>query len=121
MRTLHVLIGKRLADLAMIVAIQKSQGASAAVALVKTSVGTDTGDAINDIVEQLRDRESVMHDAAEDHWSRSLTLSRWITVAGTIFNMLLVGIAARLVYMDALCRPRNCAIRSCGSSARRRS
>jgi signal transduction histidine kinase len=100
MRTLHVLIGKRLADLAMIVAIQKSQGTSAAVALVKTSVGTDTGDAINDIVEQLRDRESAMHDAAEDHWSRSLTLSRWITVAGTIFNMLLVGIAARLVYMD---------------------
>ena len=29
-----------------------------------------------------------------------MTLSRWVTVAGTIFNMLLVGIAARLVYMD---------------------
>jgi len=27
-------------------------------------------------------------------------LSRWITVAATIFNMLLVGVAARLVYMD---------------------
>jgi signal transduction histidine kinase len=100
MRTLHVLIGKRLADLAMIVAIQKSQGTSAAIALVKTSVGSDTGEAINDIFDQLRDRESAKHGAAEDHWYRSLTLSRWITVAGTIFNMLLVGIAARLVYMD---------------------
>src|SRR5580704_9929606 len=100
MRTLHVLIGKRLADLAMIVAIQKSQGAPAAIALVKTSVGSDTGEAMNDVLEQLRERESAEHRAAEDHWSRSLALSRWITVAGTIFNMLLVGIAARLVYLD---------------------
>ena len=100
MRTLHVLIGKRLADLAMIVAIQKSQGTSAAIALVNTSVGSDTGEAINDIFDQLRDRESAKHSVAEDHWSRSLTLSRWITVAGTIFNMLLVGVAARLVYVD---------------------
>jgi signal transduction histidine kinase len=100
MRTLHVLIGKRLADLAMLVAIQKSQGTSAAVALVKTSVGTDTGEAINDVVEQLRERESAEHRAAQDHWARALTLSRWITLAGTIFNMLLVGVAARLVYKD---------------------
>jgi signal transduction histidine kinase len=100
MRTLHVLIGKRLADLAMIVAIQKSQGTSAAIALVKTSVGTDTGDAINDILEQMRERESAQHSVAEDHWTGSLTLSHWITVAGTIFNMLLVGVAARLVYID---------------------
>jgi signal transduction histidine kinase len=99
-RALHVLIGKRLADLAMIVAIQKSQGPSAAVALVKTSVGSDTGEAINDILDQLRGRESLEHSAAQEHWSQSLILSRWITVAATIFNMLLVGIAARLVYMD---------------------
>jgi signal transduction histidine kinase len=100
MRTLHVLIGKRLADLAMVVAIQKSQGTSAAIALVKTSVGADTGEAISDVLEQLRERESAEHGAAEDHWTRSLTLSRWITLAGTIFNMLLVGVAARLVYKD---------------------
>jgi signal transduction histidine kinase len=100
MRSLHVLIGKRLADLSMLVAIQKSQGVSAAVALLKASVGLDTGEAINDTLEQLRDRESAEHGAAEDHWFKSLTLSRWIVVAGTFFNMLLVGIAARLVYMD---------------------
>jgi len=100
MRTLHVLIGKRLADLAMLVAIQKSEGPSAAIALVKTSVGTDTGEAINEVLDQLRDRESAVHRTAQDHWNRSLTLSRWITVAATIFNMLLVGLAARLVYLD---------------------
>jgi signal transduction histidine kinase len=99
-RNLHVLIGKRLADLAMLVAIQKAQGTAAAIALVKTSVGSDTGEAINDVLEQLRRREFLKRLAAEGYWSQSLTLSRWITVAGTIFNMLLVGVAARLVYMD---------------------
>jgi signal transduction histidine kinase len=48
----------------------------------------------------LRNRESREHEAAEQNWSRSLILSRWVTIAGTIFIMLLVGIAARLVYMD---------------------
>jgi signal transduction histidine kinase len=100
MRTLHVLIGKRLADLAMIIAIQKSQGTSAAIALIKTSVGSDTGEAINDVVEQLHERESAERRAAEDRWARALMMSRWITLAGTIFNMLLVGVAARLVYKD---------------------
>src|SRR5580700_4638915 len=99
-RNLHVLIGKRLADLDTLVAIQKAQGIAAAIALVKTSVGTDAGEAINDVLEQLRHREALKRVAAEGYWSQSLTLSRWITVAGTIFNMLLVGIAARLVYMD---------------------
>src|SRR5882672_972733 len=99
-RTLHVLIGKRLADLSVLVTIQKTQGTASAVALVKTSLGSDTGEAINDVMEQLRYRESGEHRAAEAHWSDSLVLARWITVAGTIFNMLLVGVAARLVYLD---------------------
>ncbi len=99
-RVLHMLIGKRLADLTMTLAIQKSQGTPAAVALVKTKVGSDTGDAINDILEQLRVSEAREDSAAGEHWTGSLALSRWITLAGTIFNMLLVGIAARLVYMD---------------------
>jgi signal transduction histidine kinase len=99
-RTLHVLIGRRLADLATTVAIQKTQGTAAAIALVKTSVGSDAGDAINDVLEQLRDHESQERVSADENWSRSLILSRWITIAGTVFNMLLVGIAARLVYMD---------------------
>ena len=99
-RTLHVLIGKRLADLSMIAAIQKTHGAAAAIALIKTSVGTDAGEAVNDLLEQLRDRESREHEAAENNWFRSQTLSRSITIAGTIFNMLLVGIATRLVYVD---------------------
>jgi CHASE3 domain sensor protein len=98
-RDLQVLVGKRLADLSMILAIQKTQGSGAAVALLKTSLGTITGQAIGEKLDQLRDREAAEHQAAAAYWSRSLSVSRWITFTGTIFNMLLVGIAARLVYL----------------------
>jgi signal transduction histidine kinase len=99
-RGLHVLIGKRLADLSMVLAVQQSQGTPAAVSLIKARVGSETGEAINDVLDQLRDRETQERTAAEAHWSQSLTVSRWITLAGTVISILLVGIAARLVYMD---------------------
>lgn len=97
---LQVLMGKRLADLSMVLAIQRSQGVAAAVALVKTSVGSDTGVVIGDILDRLRDREGVEHTAATAHWESSLVLSRWITLLGTILNMVLVAVATRLVYLD---------------------
>ena len=62
-RDLQVLVGKRLADLSMILAIQQKEGSAAAIALMKTSVGRDAGEAIGDILNQLRDREAV--EAAE--------------------------------------------------------
>ncbi len=99
-RSLHVETGKRLADLATTLAIQKSQGIPAAIALVKTSVGANAGEAFNDTLEQMRSRESLQHNQASAQWTHALALSRWITAAATIFNMLLVGIAARLVYAD---------------------
>lgn len=99
-RSLQLLVGKRLADLALIVTIQQKQGTAAALALQKTNVGADTGQAISTLLDQLRDREAIERQAAASHWSGSLMLSRWITFAGTIFNMLLIGIAARLVYLD---------------------
>jgi signal transduction histidine kinase len=99
-RDLYVLVGKRLADLSMILALQHNEGTAAAIALLKTSVGRDAGEAIGDILNQLRDREAAEHAAAAAHWSASLTLSRWITLAGTIFYTLLVAVISRLVYLD---------------------
>jgi signal transduction histidine kinase len=99
-RDLHVLVGKRLADLSMIRTIQQTQGSAAATALVKTSVGLDAGQAIADVLDTLREREATERGAATEHWSGSLALSHWLTLGGTIFSMLLVGIAARLVFMD---------------------
>lgn len=99
-RALQVLIGRRTADIDAIWAMQRDQGIPAAVALVKTSVGTEAGIAIVDVLDQLRTREASEHASAARHWEASETLSRWITVIGTIINVLLVGGATRLIYMD---------------------
>ncbi len=99
-RDLQVLVGKRLADLSMILTLQQKEGNAAAINLMKTSVGRDAGEAIGDILNQLRDREAAEHAAAAAHWSASVTLSRWITIASTIFYTLLVAVISRLVYLD---------------------
>jgi signal transduction histidine kinase len=100
LRNLQLLIGKRLADLAMLVTLQQTQGTASAVALVKTGVGADAGQAISSTLQELHAREATERRLAEAHWSGSLNLSHWITLGGTIFSMLLVGVAARLVFMD---------------------
>jgi signal transduction histidine kinase len=100
LRDLQLQVGKRLADLAMVRTIQQTQGTAPAIDLVKSSVGIDAGQAINGIIDRLRQQEDTERSDASGHWLSSLTLSHWITLAGTIFSMLLVGIAARLVYKD---------------------
>jgi signal transduction histidine kinase len=99
-RDLQVLVGKRLADLAMIRTIAQTQGNAPAIQLVRTSVGTDAGQAIGARLDRLRERETTERGAADGRWLGSLTLSHWITWAGTLFSLLLVAIAARLVYQD---------------------
>ena len=99
-RDLQVLVGKRLADLSMILTLQQKEGTAAAINLMKTSVGRDAGEAIGDILNQLRDREVAEHAAAAAYWSAAVTLSRWITIAGSIFYILLVTVISRLVFLD---------------------
>ena len=99
-RDLQVLLGKRLADLSMILSIQQTRGTAAAISLVKTRVGTDAGQAIDSVLDQLRDHQAVERAAAAARWSSTLNSSRWITIAATLFNLLLIGIGSRLVYLD---------------------
>jgi len=99
-RNLQILMGKRLADLGIVLDIQQKQGTAAAVALIATSVGSDAGLAIQDILDQMRSREIAEHTRVSQHWYGSLTLSHWITVACTFVNIFLVAIATRLVYSD---------------------
>lgn len=102
---LQLLVGRRLADLAMIRTMQQKQGTATAVDLVKTSVGNDAGQEIGGIIDRLRQSETTARTAAEGHWRDSLTLSRWITFAGTIFSIVGLGLAARLIYLDIRRRP----------------
>ena len=100
LRDLQLLVGKRLADLAMIRTIQQTQGTATAVDLVKTRVGTDAGQEIGVILDRLRQRETDERNAADGYWLSSLSLSHWITLACALSSLLLTGIAARVIYND---------------------
>jgi signal transduction histidine kinase len=100
LRDLQLLVGKRLADLAMIRTIQQTHGTATAIDLVKSRVGSDTGQEIGAILDRLRQRETDERNAADAYWRNSLTLSHWITFAGALFSLLALGIAARLIYGD---------------------
>jgi signal transduction histidine kinase len=97
---LTILIGKRLADLALLISMQDKQGAAAATALLKSSLGLDTGQAINKVLDGLREHEAAEHGDAASFWGGTLSFSRWITYGGIVVNMLLIGIASRLVFVD---------------------
>jgi signal transduction histidine kinase len=99
-RNLQILIGKRLADLGIVLDIQQKEGTAAAISLIETSVGTDTGLGIADILEQMRGREAAQHATAEQTWYASLRFGRWITVACTLLSIVLIGVAARLLYVE---------------------
>jgi signal transduction histidine kinase len=97
-RNLDTLISKRMLDLGMILTVRQREGASAAIALIKKGDGVDSGLAIIDQLSQLRAQEANEHIEATRHWENSFTLNRWITIIGTFLNMLLVAVAARVVF-----------------------
>jgi signal transduction histidine kinase len=100
LRNLQILIGKRLADLGIVSDIQQKQGTAAAISLIATSVGTDSGLAISDILGQMRGREAAEHATAGQNWYASLSLGRWITLACALLDIVLIGVATRLIYAD---------------------
>ncbi len=104
-RNLQILTAKRLADLGMVMGLRQSQGTAAAISLIETRVGSDTGLAVTDILEQMRGREAAEHARAAQQWYGSLSSNRWITVAGMLVNTLLVIFATRLIH--AAIRRRN--------------
>jgi signal transduction histidine kinase len=95
-RNLQVLIGKRLADMSIVLDIEQKQGTPAALALIETSVGSDTGLGVADILERLRGRELTEHQRADRHWYGTLSLTGWITLACTLVSLLIVLLAMRL-------------------------
>jgi signal transduction histidine kinase len=99
-RNLQILTAKRLADLGIVSDIQQQQGTPAAISLIKTNVGSDADLSVSDILEQMRGRELAEHARAYQHWYRSLGLSRWVTLACTLIEVLLIVVATRLIYAD---------------------
>ena len=99
-RALEGLIGKRISELGVTLALHDGPNPSRAIAFMKTNLGEKTSGDIANIVSGMRERESLEHSAALANWDWSLRLSRWFSAVATLFNVLLVGVAARLVYLD---------------------
>jgi signal transduction histidine kinase len=99
-RALQGLIGKRISELGVTLALHNGPDPSRSIAFIRTNVGEKTSASIADIIGGMRERESLEQSAALANWDSSLRLSRWFTATATIFSMLLVGLAARLVYLD---------------------
>jgi signal transduction histidine kinase len=108
-RNLNELIGKRLGDMDASVALDRASGPGHAVALVKTNVGAEVSGQISSLIDKMRFAESLERNDADAHWEASVHLSRWITICGMVFNLLLVGIASRLVYKEMRRRSRQTA------------
>src|SRR5580658_6390339 len=99
-KELQGLIGKKISELGVTLALHNGSNPSRSIAFMKTDLGEKASDDIDGIISGMRDRESLEHSTAAANWDWSLRLSRWFTATATIFNLLLVGVAARLVYMD---------------------
>jgi signal transduction histidine kinase len=97
---LQGLIGRKISDLGVTLALHNRSNPARSIAFMKTNLGEKASGDIDGIIARMRDRESLEHSAAAANWDSSLRLSRWFTATATIFNLLLVGVAARLVYMD---------------------
>jgi signal transduction histidine kinase len=99
-RDLRILTGKKMGELEDTVALYKRRGVAPALNVVRTDVGKRTMDAIAAIVATMLRKEAAEMSAATAHWQADFRLSRWVSAAGAIFNILLVLLAIRLVYND---------------------
>jgi signal transduction histidine kinase len=100
MRELRLNCGKKLGELDASLALARSQGPTAAMELLRTGAGRRYMDDIRAGIATLRGQEAAERAAAIGQWRTDLVLSRWITGAGALLNIVLLLAAARLVFLD---------------------
>jgi len=105
-RRLRSLAGEKMGEMAATVALAESKGLARAVDVVRTNVGHRTMDELRKITTDMQRAEDAELDEANSRLHTDLRLSRWITAAGALLNVVLVLVASRLVYMDLRRRAR---------------
>ncbi|MFO1469332.1 MAG: CHASE3 domain-containing protein [Steroidobacteraceae bacterium] len=108
-RQLRLATGMKMGELDSTLALARTRGPEAAMELLRTGAGQRYMDDLRNRVGALRDRESRERHAATEHWHSDLLLSRWITGAGAVLNVLLVLLAIGLVVSDLRLRSRQAA------------
>jgi signal transduction histidine kinase len=99
-RHLRLSVGKKLGELDSSLALAKAQGSAVAMDLMRTGAGRRYMEDVRADIDVLRSGEAAERRAATERWHRDLRLSRWITGAGALLNIILVLVAARLVFLD---------------------
>ncbi len=98
MRDLQRLTDDKLHELQGTLAQLRATGMGAPSDAARTAVGTQTTQRIAKLVASLQQREAVELAAATARWRSQLTHTRWVTAAGTLINIGLLLLAARLVH-----------------------
>jgi len=109
LRQLRLATGKKMGELGASIALADRQGGIAAMQLMRTGEGARYLGEIQNIIATLQSRELAVRSAATARWKSDLVLSRWISGAGVLFNVLLVLLAMRLVMSEMQRRSRQAA------------
>lgn len=97
---LRNLTEQKLGEVEATIALYQEQGAGQAIRLVRTDLGRKVMADIHRTVRELQAKETQNITDATSGWSRDLRITRWLTSAGAILNIILVLLAFRLVYQD---------------------
>ena len=100
MRELRLTTGKKLGEMETGLDLARARGTAAAIELMRTGSGQRYMDDVRRIIGIMREHETAERAAATGHWRTDLTLARWMTGAGALFNLILLLVAARLVLLD---------------------
>ncbi len=107
--TLRELVAQRTQEYGTILALHDQAGVDRASDLIKSEQALLTSQALFTALARLHDRQRLDHAEAAARWESSLQWSRWLSVAGTVLNLLLIGITSRLVFADLRRRSRETA------------
>jgi signal transduction histidine kinase len=105
-RELKILSAKKLKELQQTLTLYQQGSMGHDVSVARIDVGKRTTADIANLVNSMREKESLDLSAATIQWRADLWMSRCITIGGTILNIGLVMLTTGLVYVDMRRRAR---------------
>jgi signal transduction histidine kinase len=103
---LRLLTAQKLGELEDTLALFNHRGAAPAINVVRTDVGRRTMNQISNLVSTMRQEAKKDLAEASAQWQADFRTSRWAAALGVIFNIGLVLLTTRLVYVDMRRRAR---------------
>ncbi len=96
-RQLRSLAGEKVGEMELTIAYQKTRGPDSGRTLVRTDLGQRISNGIRDLLNQQRDEEVAILATFNRETDHDIQVTRAITLAGTVLNILLVIVAGVLI------------------------